>query len=130
VIHSTKVQAEIDAYRAAEALEIATETLRATPSVWGQWLERETAAAIGGVCWVTAVNHMRNGTRDLTVPELLAVIACGNDSDLAQARFQLVEHFDRAHRSMAEEDARDLLRGKTRDDLEIEAWGEAMGYTF
>ena len=100
-----------------EALDVAIDMLRSTPAVWGQWLEQETNEARGSVCWISAARAMREGSRDLTIPELLAVIACGNDRDLSQARYQLAERFDAAHYHVAAEDARDIMIAQEREDM-------------
>lgn len=100
-----------------EAVDVSMDLLRSNPAVVGQWIEEQVNDHRSTVCWITAARAMRDGSRDLTVPELLAVIASGLDGDLVQARWQLMQHFEKAHIHVAGEDARDIMRAQEREDM-------------
>jgi hypothetical protein len=101
-----------------DAPTIAADLIRSTPAAWAAWLQVECAADTGPLCYVTLTRALRTGSRRLSVPELLALVACGYDADLPQVRYQLAEAFNSAHREQAEEDAAAMLAEQARQERE------------
>ena len=115
-----------------DAKSLAADLIRGTPAAWSQWLDATCNDDRTPLYAIELARVLRSGSRDLQVPELLALLMNCNDADLAQVRWQLVQHFDAANSADAEEMAADILRAQDREQREqreLALWGEDEGLT-
>lgn len=112
--NAAPIDAPDDEISEADAPGLAAELIRSTPAAWSRWLQIECDADRATLCPFMLARVLRSGSRDLCVPELLALLMTCNTADLAQVRWQLVERFDAAHREQAEADAAEMLAEQER----------------
>ncbi len=98
-----------------EALEFARHDIAATPYCAAHWLFEACGDATFPLDTQRLREILRDGERDLLVPELLAVLMCGCDSDALRARHALRERFDADLMRVAQADARRILAEQERE---------------
>ena len=98
-----------------QALESAQHDVAATPYNAAVWLAEACDEATFPLDTYRLADIQSDAERDLSVPELLALILCGCDAEAQRARHELRERFDAAHRGFAEANAAAILAEQERE---------------